>query len=75
MKVQTFLAIGGPLDGHQVTEDYAGDEYNRFNSSRGETYKMTNNGYGCTYERDAKGKKIIERPKCVLIHDSIFEGK
>ena len=78
MKVQTFLAIGGPLNGFKVTEDYAGDEYTRYNCSGGLTYKtklicdrntITKH---CVYERDEKGKKIPINEKCVLIHDSIF---
>ena len=27
------------------------------------------------YARDAAGKKIVEFPKCVLIHESIFTGE
>ncbi len=80
IKIQTFLAIGGPLDGHTVTEDYAGDEYNRFNNAGGVSYKMKpvryGKGPGCVglvYVRDETGKKIIKTPACVLIHDSIFD--
>jgi hypothetical protein len=29
--IQTFLCIGGPLDGHKVTEQYAGSDYLGFN--------------------------------------------
>lgn len=79
MKVQTFLAIGGPLDGHHVAEDYAGDEYIRFNSSSGVSYKTivvpSFRGDGrpfLTYARDSKGKKIVEYPKCVLIWCGTF---
>lgn len=33
MTATTYLAIGGPLAGHRVTEQYAGDDYHRFNSA------------------------------------------
>lgn len=35
-RVQLFRCVGGPLDGHVVTEQYAGPDYTRFISSRGE---------------------------------------
>jgi hypothetical protein len=76
MKVQTFKAIGGPLNGHNVTEDYAGEDYTRFNNSGGVSYRMTYMLSGTVkiliYVRDKSGKKIIEIPKCVLIHKSCF---
>jgi hypothetical protein len=78
MKVQTFLAIGGPLNGFKVTEQNAGDEYLRFNNSHGLSYvtelKTLPSGKSFySFARDSKGKRIIEFPKCVLIHTSLFD--
>ena len=33
MTAGVYVAIGGPLNGHRVTEQYAGSEYHRFNSA------------------------------------------
>jgi len=73
MKVQTFIAIGGPLDKLTVTEQYAGPDYIRFNSSVGKIFamvvKLSKDGqrHFNTYDKT----KIIV-PRCVLIHKSCF---
>ncbi len=36
--VKTFKCIGGPLDGHRVTHQYAGPDYTQYNSASGELY-------------------------------------
>ena len=70
MKVKTFLCIGGPLNGHTVTEQYAGDEYTRFVSST---------GVGFEWQRVATktpGKtrrvRVIDRVANVLIFDELL---
>ena len=64
--VQTFLAIGGPLHGYKVTEQYAGTDYVRFMSSVGEFHEVIRktSPSGRTYT--TYGDVIC--PKNLLIH-------
>mgnify|MGYP001604615338 CR=1 FL=1 len=46
MKVQTFVALGGPLNGYEVTEQYAGSDYLRYNKAfSGARYKWMGRYY------------------------------
>jgi hypothetical protein len=71
MKVQTFKAFGGPLDGLVVTEQYAGPDYIRFNSSAGVLYPFYKLG---THYISTKGAKrrgnvtVPYCPRCVLVY-------
>jgi hypothetical protein len=77
MKVQTFRCYGGPLDGHEVTEQYAGDDYVRFNSASGEMWPpmvvMTNGTKSFHANTKAWNRKFnlgIKPvvPKCILVY-------
>lgn len=71
--IQTFLAVGGPLNGLSVTEQYAGPEYTRFNNASGIEY---------SYETVVlpSGRAFLKRtrdvimPKCLLIHKPTIRG-
>ena len=65
MKEQTFLAVGGPLHGNRVTEQYAGEEYHRFNSADRVTGKVW----------DPKQRRWVKdhKPKCVLVHQTLWD--
>lgn len=73
MKVQTFLAIGGPCDGLEVTEQYAGDDYRRYNGA-------TRHRYVYTKAQTATGKvitvcgRVKNTRTCVLIHKDILNA-
>ena len=87
MKVQTFLAVGGPLHGDQVTEDYAGPEYHRFNSADRvvTAVRCMACRNGATRLWDARRGRWrheggIEcysqdrgKPKCVLVHQTLWD--
>lgn len=76
MTAQTFLALGGPLNGLQVTEQYAGPDYRRFNSASGERYplvwaiqspvRMIRVNPKSKRARDAGVQPFV--PKCVLVY-------
>lgn len=71
--VQTFRCIGGPLDGLEATEQYAGSDYHRFNSADGELWPHFRfNQHSVSY-KTARRKALDVRiapycPKCVLLY-------
>lgn len=61
MKIQTFPCFGGPLDGMEVTEQYAGPDYNRYNRAArapGEYHRII---------KRPPRKSWRSVPKCVLV--------
>jgi hypothetical protein len=70
MKVPTYRCFGGPLNGFDVTEQYAGKDYIRYNSSCGSIplsplYKIIKiDGLNC--RRLIKGRK--RNPKSILVY-------
>ena len=68
MKVQTFKCYGGPLDGLEVTEQYAGEDYVRYNACAGRypKYMEVTLKDGSKFDRCIKGQYI--NPSCVLVY-------
>jgi hypothetical protein len=101
VKATTYPAIGGPLDGHRVTEQYAGPDYHRYNTAvrlnlrysakkcaacrKGILRVQTPGGKWLHQTGMDKPGQIItgfecniqhpDKPKGVLVHKSIWEGK
>lgn len=70
MKSITFPCLGGPLNGHWVSEQYAGPEYSRYNSAN----KITP-PHQKTPLKDHFGRweyYYVHQPRCVLVHESIW---
>lgn len=90
MSIATYLAIGGPLNGHRVTEQYAGDEYHRFNSAdkvptrpcgwckKGAAREQKSNGtWVHTHPRLGRFVCSVQdpnKPRGVLVHGSLWEA-
>lgn len=66
--VQSYLALGGPLHGLEVTEQYAGDDYIRYNSAGGasQNYKRITLPSGGRALIRIKGS--YSNPRCVLVY-------
>ena len=83
LKIQTFLALGGSLNLLRVTEQYAGEEYHRYNSAdRVKGIRCASCSRGVPRELKAglwrHGKWMCAnqnngKPQCVLVHRSIWE--
>jgi hypothetical protein len=62
MKIKTFLALGGPLNGLQISLEQAdGNQYHRYNSA--ESVQVTNKCFGCK-----KGLPRVRNPRGIFIH-------
>ena len=66
--IQTFRCYGGPLAGLDVTEQYAGDDYIRYNAAGGQRplYEEVELRDGTKGWRQLRGQFV--NPKCILVY-------